>query len=60
MKLKLLLRIVSYIGLCLTLIPSFFVFIDKIDIGTNKILMLIGTVVWFIISPFWINKEAKT
>ncbi len=60
MKLKLLLKIISFLGLFLTVIPSFFVFINKIDINTDKILMLIGTAVWFIISPFWINKEAKT
>ncbi len=59
MKLKLLFKIISFIGLLLTLLPSYFVFIGKIDLNTDKLLMLIGTVVWFLISPFWINKEEK-
>ena len=54
-----LLKIASIIGLALTLFPSFFVFANIIDNEFNKNLMLIGTVLWFVTSPFWLNKFSK-
>lgn len=53
---KLLLKIISYIGLILTLIPSFLVFMQVIELDTNKVLMLLGTLLWFGTAPFWLNK----
>lgn len=57
--LKMLLKIISYIGLILTLIPSFFVFLKVIELDTNKYLMLVGTLLWFGCSPFWMNRTRK-
>ncbi|MBN1780534.1 hypothetical protein JW948_05360 [bacterium] len=54
--LKSLLKVVSYAGLFLTLIPSILVFADRVDLNTNKSFMLLGTVLWFGSSPFWMNK----
>ncbi len=51
-----LLKTVSILGLILTLLPSFFVFMGIIDFELNKILMLIGTIFWFSSFPFWIDK----
>ena len=56
---KMLLKIISYIGLILTLFPSFLVFMKLIELDTNKYLMLFGTLLWFICSPFWMNKTKK-
>ena len=55
---KLILKILSVIGLILTLVPSFMVFTGTITLDTNKWLMLIGTIVWFTTAPFWMNKKA--
>jgi hypothetical protein len=56
---KMLLKIISFIGLLLTLIPSFFVFLNRIELETNKYLMLVGTLLWFGSSPFWMNKSKR-
>jgi hypothetical protein len=51
------LKIISYVGLLLTLVPAFLVFFQKIDLSTNKYLMLLGTVLWFGSAPLWMNKS---
>lgn len=51
-----LLKILSYIGLGLTLIPSVLVFSGNISIDVSKTLMLLGTVIWFLLAPSWMNK----
>ena len=56
---KTLLKIISFIGLLLTLIPSFLVFLNGIELETNKYLMLVGTLLWFGSSPFWMNKSKR-
>lgn len=57
---KLLPKIVSGIGLVLTIVPSLFVFNSTLDLDTAKTLMLLGTVVWFASAPVWMNKEATS
>ena len=54
---KSLLKIVSLIGLLATIIPSFLVFGGVITLDSNKVLMMIGTLLWFISAPFWMNKK---
>ena len=53
------LKIISYIGLALTLIPAFFVFTGSISLDANKNLMLIGTIIWFVSAVLW-QKAPKT
>lgn len=57
---KSVIKIFSFIGLALTLIPAFLVFQGIVDSGTNKILMLAGTFCWFLTAPYWMNKTSKT
>jgi hypothetical protein len=52
-------KIISFLGLGLTLIPSFFVFNNSISLDSAKILMFVGSLVWFIATPNWINKESS-
>ena len=54
---KTLLKIVSLVGLLTTIVPSFMVFADIITLDTNKLLMILGTFLWFISVPFWMNKK---
>ena len=56
---KLSLKTISFLGLILTLIPSFFVFNGYIELSTGKYLMLLGTILWFTTCPFWIGKNKK-
>jgi hypothetical protein len=53
-----LLKLVSYAGLGLTVVPSFLVFAGVITWQTHAELMLAGTVLWFATAPFWMQ-EAK-
>jgi len=56
---KAFLKILSAIGLILTLAPSFMVFSGTISLDMDKWLMLIGTIIWFFTAPFWMNKKAE-
>jgi hypothetical protein len=49
-------KFISYSGLGLTLIPSFLVFTGNLSFDTSKMLMFIGTIVWFVSAPSWMNK----
>lgn len=51
--------IISYLSLGLTLIPSFLVFTGNITLDSSKILTFIGTIIWFISAPSWMNKTEE-
>ena len=50
-------KIISFTGLILTLIPSILVYQGDIDLEMNKMLMLIGNFCWFLTAPYWMNKN---
>lgn len=52
--------IISFIGLALTIIPSFLVLIGEASMAQNRNLMLIGTLLWFGSVPFWMNRKKAT
>ena len=52
------LKLISLIGLVLTLSPSILVFSGSISIDMNKWLMILGAILWFVSAPFWMNKKA--
>jgi len=56
---KHLIKFISYVGLGLTLIPAFLVFTGNISLDSNKIIMFIGTVIWFVSAPSWMNKAEE-
>lgn len=41
----------------LILLMSILSFLGKIDVATVKMLMLIGTILWFVSTPFWMKEE---
>ena len=55
---KKILKTLSAIGLALTLVPAFLVFSGTISNDMCKYLMLTGTVLWFLSSPF-LGKRTK-
>ncbi len=57
---RILLIIISIVGLVLTIVPALLVFAQKMELQTNKSLMLIGTVLWFASAPFWMSKRKKS
>lgn len=52
-----LLKILSFAGLGLTVVPAFFVFAGTISWDTHATLMLLGTLLWFATSPFWMRED---
>ena len=52
---KVVLKIVSYTGLVLTLVPSVLHFAGEMSLSMHKTLMFIGTLAWFATAPFWMN-----
>lgn len=55
---KALLKIISFIGLALTVIPAFLVFHGSISLETCQHLMLAGTLCWFLTAPYWMNQKS--
>jgi len=53
------LKIMSYLGLILTLLPAFLHFAGAIDFETHKWITLVGTVIYLSTAPFWMNKEKR-
>lgn len=53
---KALLKIISFAGLALTVIPAVLVFAGEITWDTHATLMLVGTIAWFATSPFWMEE----
>ena len=51
------LKVVSGLGLALTLLPSLFVFGGALSLDAFKSLVLAGSVLWLATAPFWINKD---
>lgn len=52
-----LLKLISLLGLFLTIVPAFLVFAGKLTLERHYLLMLVGVFVWFLSAPFWILKK---
>lgn len=55
---KYIVRICSFIGLVLTLIPSIMVFNGIIEKETHFNLMVVGLLLWFLSAPFWLKDSS--
>ncbi len=55
---RMLLIIISVIGLILTILPSLLVFNGVIEIKTHYLLMTVGMVFWFVSAPFWMKSKS--
>ena len=53
------LKIISYTGLLLTILPSFLHFSGVIEFEQHKWITFLGTVLYLTTAPFWMNKEKK-
>jgi len=56
---KIALRLVSYLGLALSVIPPLLLWAGKLDVSTNYLLLNIGMVLWFSTSIFWVKKHGN-
>ncbi|WP_209330055.1 hypothetical protein [Lunatimonas salinarum] len=53
---KPLIKIISFIGLGLSIVPAILVFQGSITSDNCKTLMAVGTLLWFVTAPSWMNK----
>lgn len=53
------LKVISYIALFVTVIPSILFLKGSMDLDRVKFIMLAATVLWFVVTPFWMGKESK-
>jgi len=51
-------KVVSYLGLGLTLVPAAIVLVINDD-HSYKLMATVGMVLWFVSAPFWINKKVN-
>jgi NADH:ubiquinone oxidoreductase subunit 6 (subunit J) len=51
------LKLVSWLGLTLTLLPSFFVFSGALSLDAFKVVVLVGSVLWLGTAPLWVNRD---
>jgi uncharacterized membrane protein len=56
---KILMPIVSFLGLVLVFVPAVAYLADTMDKNTMTTIMLIGTVIWFVSAPFWMGRNAS-
>lgn len=55
-----LLKLLSFVGLGLTVGPALLVFAGAISWETHASLMFVGTILWFGTAPFWMNVPDPT
>lgn len=56
---KILLKITSFIGLGLTIVPAFLVLFNLMEVESYKNWILLGTLCWLTTAPFWIYKKKE-
>jgi len=56
---KILLRIVSFAGLLLVILPAILTFARHMEFDQAKGWMMAGTIVWFATAVFWLGKKKQ-
>lgn len=51
------LKVLSSVGLCLTVVPSFLVWYEMMPWRLHVQFMFAGMILWFVTAPFWMIKE---
>ena len=53
---KIALQVVSWIAAGFTILPSFIYLGGSMELPTMKTIMLVSTLVWFIVTPLWMER----
>ncbi len=56
---KSIIKLISYLGLGLTIVPAFLVFYHVMTLELYKSLILLGTLLWLASAPLWIFKNVE-
>lgn len=57
---RLMLQIISWIALAMTVLPSIVYFSGHLELERVKWLLILATVVWFAVTPFWMGKKEES
>lgn len=55
---RLVLKMISWVALAAVIAPSVMFLSGRMDLPTLKLVMLISTVVWFVTTPFWMDRAS--
>ena len=55
---KRLAQVISFLALAATVAGPVLFFCDELNLDQTKVWILIGAVVWFIATPFWMEHKA--
>ncbi len=56
---RLVLQIISCIALAMTVLPSLVYFSGNMELERVKWLLILASVVWFVVTPFWMDKKEQ-
>ncbi len=54
---NLILKLLSFIGLVLTVFPAVLVFTENLSFDMHTTLMMVGMLLWFGTAPFWMKEK---
>jgi hypothetical protein len=54
---RIVLQIISWVALALAVVPSALFLAGRMELDQVKWLMLLGAIVWFAVTPFWMDKK---
>ncbi len=57
---RLVLQIISWIALAMTVLPSVVYFSGNMELDRVKWLLILASVVWFVVTPFWMGKKEQS
>jgi len=50
----------SLVALIVLMLGATLYFLGKVDLDTNKHILLAGTALWFAVTPFWMKSKSGT
>ena len=53
------LQFVSWTALAATIAPSALLLAGQVTLDQTKLIMLVATVVWFFVTPFWMGQKVS-
>lgn len=54
---RIILQIISWLALVFVILPSVLFLAGTLKLPQTKIIMLAATIVWFVVTPFWMGRE---
>jgi len=57
---RLILQLISFIALVMTVLPAIVYFSGNMELDRVKWLLILATVVWFVVTPFWMGKKEQS